>query len=329
MPRYALAPSDRTLRPRKQVPITPSTSARGKRRGKTRSADRQRSEQALLLRRLQKPLDRFNFQPPISHPTWDEWKEEKEKSGVSFLEGQEFEVEGMTWMMVEVHREQVSLGWVMIPASYYPLWRRLMWGATWFEMVWELWEEETRKVNAKSTRSQLDEWVLVARRLAAMRAVWYARFRRVILQELLNIKSDQWSDEEPEGNPILSLFIEFGIRDYRSWLFDAFEDIYDAERDYLELDPTAPENLEHFDEGPLAPFINNPPEDNHWLTGTVPLPWNMTRATFRADLLKYAPLSPIENLDMAEEGLDHMGEAAILWELEEPELQFISYSFLQ
>lgn len=252
MPRVAPAASTMKLRPRSKGKATQTPNIdktpRGKRGGKTKSAPpRRRTEPKEVPKSyLIDEITEFEFEAPLTHPTWQEWVNGKEEFGVMYRQGKELTIGSATWMCVECYVADGVEGYVLIPPRYYGLWRRLLWGAMWFETMWGIWEEEAKKIGKKAKKTRIDNWVLVTRRMAAARAVWYRCFQRRIVEDLLIIDFDQWSDENPEDNPVLALFMEFGIRDYRDWLFDSVDEVGSDERIYLELDPTAPENVEVF-----------------------------------------------------------------------------------
>jgi hypothetical protein len=321
-----------------------------KRGGKTKprpARQKQRAKNATVL--LAKPLEKFNYEPPLTHPTWEEWETDRASCSVTYSPGEMMMTgnDRMTWMRVEAveHDSEDLAGYILIPWRYYGLWRRLIWGAKWYEGMWKVWEQDAKEINARdpSTYSRVDKWILVARRSAAIKTVWYTAIRRIILEELLDIDTDDWSDEDPEANPVLNMFIEFGIRDYRSWLFDSFDNVKKGEQKYLKLDPTAPENEETFRtlslvinprgltsftvHGYTADFLKMPPEDDDWLDGPVPLP--EPDDEFKANILRYAPSAAVEAIPLAdEEGDAHMPIGVLIWECQEPEVPFRSRNYL-
>ena len=201
---------------------------------------------------LATPLEHFTFEPPLTHPTWEEWKEYRLKCSVTYKAGERITTgtDTMTWMMVNAQGNDSDRpgGYFLVPLQYYGLWRRLLWGGKWYESIWELWENDARGIRARdsNTHTSIEKWILVARRAAAIKTVWYTAIRCIILDELLHIDINDWSDEDTENNPVLESFIEFGIRDYRSWLFDSFDVVKKQGGKYLKLDPTASENEEAF-----------------------------------------------------------------------------------
>lgn len=189
----------------------------------------------------------------------------------------------------------------------------------------------------------LNNWILVTQRAAAIKMVWYATFRRLILDKLLKIDMYKWADDDLENNLVLKTFMEFSIQDYRSWLFDDFDDVKKREGKYLRLDPTAPENEEAFHMHSLiinphtltsltvqdyvADFLRMPPKDDNWLGGQVPLPEPET--TFKANLLRYAPSGGVEALPLAGgEGYANIPKGTLIWEGQDPELPFCLQHFI-
>ena len=170
--------------------------------------------------------------------------------GVRYQPGQSMTFREGKWMSIEAYDpadQAVSFGYVIMPERYYGLWRRLLWGGLWYERMWGIWEEEAKKVNRKKKLSMVDNWVREARRAAALRAVWYRAFQWEILSDLFNLEFEEW-DDNADPRPIIPSFIEFGIRDYRSWHFDSFKSLSKQDREWLSLDPTAPQNASRFGE---------------------------------------------------------------------------------
>lgn len=199
-------------------------------------------------RRLRNPLTKFQFTAPNTHPTRGEWEALKEKKGLTYEAGAEQRIGKMVWRVIPAFRGGDYFGSLLIPKVFYPLWRRLMWGATVFDTVWGVWEERKASSEARRDTKSVSKFIESARRNSAMRAVWYTQFRRQILRELLDIDFQAWSDDNPDANPDLPVFTEFGIREYRCWQWESFEDMVqeDGEKCFLESDPTAPENIEAF-----------------------------------------------------------------------------------
>lgn len=176
--------------------------------------------------------------------TWREYRAEKEDCGWKFSPGSEVMLGNRSWMQVDVKLPKGSQGRLLMPLRFYELWRRLQWGITYFEKMWSLWEEEvSERQNEQRTRGRKAAMEL-GRRSCAMRLLCYMSFRRAIVNELVTLDHDNWSEDQDDRNEPFRVFIEFGLRDYRSWMFSSFEDAQDEEAELLALDPTAPENME-------------------------------------------------------------------------------------
>ncbi|KAF8058953.1 hypothetical protein FPV67DRAFT_1454801 [Lyophyllum atratum] len=304
---------------------TKSRSTRGK-KAETKSR-RTRGKKAETLELLAKPLTAFRFEPPLTHPTWKEWENQSKEYGLRFRAGEEIKIGNVDWVRVEAYRRADGsvVGYLLIPPRYYPQWRHLLWGGFWHETMWEIWEEETEKIKAKRRKkTKLDDWVLLARRHAALRAVWYRSFQCRIVEELLGIDIGGYGNGTRDSS--LRFFNEFGIRDYRAFMFDPIEGMHPNDAFYLTLDPTSPKNVEMFERGSLDPFLLNPPLDDDWLGGEVPFP--NPRAEFVALCLKHGPHGEIEPLPLRpEEGLEHL-HGVRLWECAPPKSNFYSRNYV-
>ncbi|KAF8054854.1 hypothetical protein FPV67DRAFT_1547375 [Lyophyllum atratum] len=289
--------TSRTLRPRPRATETSkmNTSAREKRGPRTKSRNT-RPKKAQTLERLAKPLTTFQYKQPLTHPTWQEWENDRKKYGVRYRAGEEGKIGDVDWVSVEAYRpaDDSVVGYILIPARYYPMWRHLLWGAFWHETMWEIWEEEATKIKNKRTKKTKTDDI---------RTVWYHCFHCLIVQELLGIDIGAYSNGSRDRT--LRLFTEFGIPDYRAWMFDPIDGLHKNDRVYLTLDPTSPKNVEMFERGSLDPFLTNPPLDDDWLGGEVPFP--NPRAEFVALCLKHGPYDPVEPIPLRpEEGLEHL-----------------------
>ena len=193
------------------------------------------------------PLASFDFAPPLTHPTLWEWEKKLEEVGVKYKPGKEVKIGETKWLSIEAcNYEGKSIGYVLLPPRYYPVWRRLLWGAAWFWKMWRTFEEEAKTIPKKKGLSKYQKWVMYSRRASALRLTWYTTFRREILWEVLDTRFDHWTDDEPEENPVLARLVEFGIRDLAGWLFDSFGYARKKEPLYLRLDPMSPKNLPEF-----------------------------------------------------------------------------------
>lgn len=197
-------------------------------------------------RMLPWPLNRFDIEQPPTHVTWDEYHGEKELCGWSYSVGLEVEIGDATWVQITVTVPSGIKGYLLMPPRFYGLWRRLLWGALFFENIWGIWEDMATDVATDAFLREHEETIQHGRRASAMRLMWYMHCRRRIVYELLKTDYDAWSDDMPNPYEGFNAFIEFGIREYRSWMFDTFERAQEEEEHFLGLDPTAPENLDAF-----------------------------------------------------------------------------------
>ncbi|KAG5633169.1 hypothetical protein H0H81_010308, partial [Sphagnurus paluster] len=139
-----------------------------------------------------------------------------------------------------------EIGHILLPKRFYGLWRRLLWGAEWFEKIWGMWEERAKDSMSEELTEEVREAIEWGRRASAMRLMSYLHFRRRIVQDLLRTDLDGWPERVRNPMAHFHLFVEFGIREYRSWMFFTTEEAKREEEHVLALDPTAPENLDVF-----------------------------------------------------------------------------------
>lgn len=200
---------------------------------------------------LHAPLTDFLVAPPHTHLTWEEYLDQKRRLSWTYGAALEVELGSKRWMQVNVTTPTGIKGHLLMPSRFYGLWRRLQWGIVFFEKIWGLWETESRKAPTRPLTGRRKKALVRGRRAAAMRVMSYLRFRRVIVKELLILDYDVWSEGLDDPNDDFPHFIEFGIREYRSWMFNSFEEAKDEQEraekeEFLALDPTAPENIAGF-----------------------------------------------------------------------------------
>jgi hypothetical protein len=99
-------------------------------------------------------------------------------------------------------------------------------------------EERTDELRGRRLNAVEEEMVNL-RNMAGVRLVQYLLYRRVVLEELLELQFKN-------NNPIIHSLIEFGIRESRDWMFETFENVKKTGATYLGLDPTDPKNQKEF-----------------------------------------------------------------------------------
>ncbi|KAG5633756.1 hypothetical protein H0H81_005529, partial [Sphagnurus paluster] len=197
-------------------------------------------------RMLPSPLDRFDIEQPPTHVTWEEYQNEKKLCGWSYSVGLEVELGETIWVQVTVTMPSGLRGYLLMPPCFYGLWRRLLWGAVFFENVWGIWEDMATDIATDMSLQEHKETIEWGRRSSAMRLMWYMHCRCMIVHEIVKTDYDAWSEDMPNPYQGFRAFIEFGVCKYRSWMFYTFERAEEEEKHFLALDPTATENLDAF-----------------------------------------------------------------------------------
>ncbi|KAG5649586.1 hypothetical protein H0H81_002994 [Sphagnurus paluster] len=281
-------------------------------------------------RMLPAPLIHFDIEQPPTHVTWDEYHNEKKLCGWCYSVGLEVEIGDTTWIQVTVTVPSGLKGYLLMPPHFYRLGRRLLWGALFFENIWEIWEDMATDVATDAFLREHEETIQHSRRASAMWLMWYMHCRRRIVYEILKTDYDAWSDDMPNPYEGFNAFIEFGIRDYCSWMFHTFEGAQEEEEHFLALDPTAPENLDAFSAHGNAPALNTPPDDDNWLNTTWSLPGadGISLAELRERLIFSSINEPREEIPMGEEGDEYMVPAFQIWESESRSLYPLSAHYI-
>jgi hypothetical protein len=189
--------------------------------------------------RLAAPLKDFKIPIVSWRPNSQQLRDFQENRRVTYTVPEPIKISEREWYSVtayDVNNE--PLGKFILPLKYYPLWRRLVYGALLQEKMYEAWIERTKRLRAKSLNVVQEEEINL-KKMAGVRLVQYLIYRRLVLEELMKIRF-----ENPE--PVLHSLIEFGIRESRDWLFETFESAKKEGARYLHLDPTDPKNEKEF-----------------------------------------------------------------------------------
>jgi hypothetical protein len=140
-------------------------------------------------------------------------------------------------LRVEAVQNGEHRGFIYLPARYQQLWRELIYGALYWEQSYRWLSQKTVP---ETDRRMHAAWQTL-RANAQITHRQFLIFRRAILHDLLHLKFDDIEQE-------IRSFSEFGIRLYRDWLLDSFEHAKSTEPEFLALDPSKEDNLEHFSE---------------------------------------------------------------------------------
>ena len=123
---------------------------------------------------------------------------------------------GKEWYRVSAYDANDDLmGAFLLPLKYYPLWRRLIYGALLQEKIYEAWIQRTKRLRNKRLDA-VEEQEINLKINAGVRLVQYLVYRRRVLEELMQLRFEN-------HEPMVHSLIEFGIRESRDWLFETFE----------------------------------------------------------------------------------------------------------
>jgi hypothetical protein len=233
------------------------------------------------LAHLDAPLKEFKIPIVSWRPRQGEFKEFKKTSRMVYTIPEVINVRGKEWYRIAAYGPEETLeGLVLLPPKYYPLWRRLVYGALLQEKLFGAWLKGTKRMT--ENLNAVEKEMLRLKNNAGIRFVQYLLYRRHVLEELMALR---FNDDNSE--PVIQSLIEFGIRESRDWMFEKFEKAKKTEAIYLRLDPTNPKNKKEFGESqgswylifftPIPPEkgfhkgieVLFPPEDNDaWWDGT-------------------------------------------------------------
>ena len=104
--------------------------------------------------------------------------------------------------------------------------------------MFDAWIKRTNRLSGRRLNA-VQEQEISLKNMAGVRLVQYLLYRRVVLEELMNL---QFENHEP----VVHSLIEFGIRESRDWLFESIENAKKQGSRYLRLDPTHPINKQEF-----------------------------------------------------------------------------------
>jgi hypothetical protein len=161
---------------------------------------------------------------------------------VTYTVPERIKIHGKEWCSITAYDvKEEGLGQFFLPQQYYPLWRRLIYGALFQEKLYEAWITRTKKLRHEESLNLVDKEMINLKNNAGVKLVQYLLIRRLVLEELMELRFDNNRD-----GPVIQTLIEFGIRESRDWLFESFEEAKKQEASYLGLDPTAPNNKKEF-----------------------------------------------------------------------------------
>lgn len=189
---------------------------------------------------LTTPLKEFKIPIVSWRPDSSKFQEFQANARVTYAVPQEVKIKGNKWYHVDAYGvNNKPLGGVILPLNYYPLWRRLVYGALLQEKMYEAWISRTNRLKNKKKLTAIEGEEMNLRNMAGVRLVQYLLCRRLVLKELMGLRFDN-------PNPVVHSLIEFGIRESRDWLFETYEHAKVEGPKYLRLDPTSKKNKKVF-----------------------------------------------------------------------------------
>jgi hypothetical protein len=191
--------------------------------------------------RLAAPLKAFKIPVVSWRPNRQEFKDFQRKWRVTYTVPDKIKVHGKQWYRVAAYdSKDVLMGVVLLPPKYYPLWRRLVYGALFQEKMYEAWSKRTQRLKTGNMNA-VEKEMLRLKHNAGVRLVQYLLCRRMVLEELMKLRFGNDNNE-----PVIQTLVEFGIRESRDWMFESFEYAKKQGASYLGLDPTNPKNKKDF-----------------------------------------------------------------------------------
>lgn len=161
-----------------------------------------------------------------------------------------------TWLRAAARRNDEFLGYVYIPPRYGSVWRRLIYAALWWEQIYVAWDGYPNPADGSKGAAAKRLAIEEGSNNAGTRLLQHLTCRQAILEELQ--KAVLFS--RPTTAPMPLLF-EYGVRDFRDWFDRTFEWAKANEPEYLDLDPTDPDNWEALSKStPVAGFV--PPKSH-------------------------------------------------------------------
>jgi hypothetical protein len=189
--------------------------------------------------RLAAPLKEFKIPIVSWRPNPHQLKDFQENRRITYSVPEPIKISGREWYSVAAYDvKDELLGYFILPIKYYPLWRRLVYGALLQEKMYEAWIKRTSRLRGKSLTAFNEEEIRL-KKMAGVRLVQYLLYRRLVLEELMKLRFEKYE-------PVVHSLIEFGIRESRDWLFETFENAKKEGAKYFYLDPTVPKNEKEF-----------------------------------------------------------------------------------
>jgi hypothetical protein len=183
---------------------------------------------------LAAPLTKFDI-PIVSWYPDNKQFEKFKKCRVSYFAPDKTKIKGKEWYeIIAFNPQNQQLGMVYLPLKYYSLWRRLVYRVVFQEKMFEAWIEKTKAWKKKGLNAVQEEAINL-KNMTGVRLVQYLLYRRLVLEELMKLQFEK-------HEPVVHSLIEFGIREFRDWLFESFQSAKKEDPIYLCLDPTNPKN---------------------------------------------------------------------------------------
>lgn len=188
---------------------------------------------------LATPLKDFKIPIVSWRPNNAEFMDFRTSGRVNYNVPQKVKIKGSEWYRVAASDVNYEwMGGIFLPLKYYPLWRRLVYGALLQENMFHLWIGRTHRLKKKKL-NRIEEEEIRLKNTAGVKLIQYLLYRRHVLEELKELQF-----EDP--NPVVHSLIEFGIRESRDWMFETYKNAKKQGGKYLRLDPTSPKNKKVF-----------------------------------------------------------------------------------
>lgn len=202
-----------------------------------RSSASSTPEESLIY--LKKPLKKFLIPTVDWKLTKENWVTASATCLVHYQPPQPVKVNGEDRLKIIAYQEDEGiLGAFFLPPSYELLWRRLVYGAFYWEKMFGYWEEMTQRMGKGKKRTARQRAVIISRNNVGVILVQYLLSRRLVLEEIM---------KQPLGcpgeDPILECLIEFGIRHHRDWFSLNFKSAKKEAGQFLKIDPRPVEIL--------------------------------------------------------------------------------------
>jgi hypothetical protein len=127
--------------------------------------------------RLAAPLKKFRVPVVKWRPSVAQFEDYESNKRVTYEPPQEVSIFGKVWYILKPRdAKRVRMGNVLLPPKYYPLWRRLVYGALFQENMLKAWIERTGDLRGRSLNAEEEEMVNL-RNMAGVRLVQYLLYR--------------------------------------------------------------------------------------------------------------------------------------------------------